>query len=64
MRAEQTLRPTENARELCPACGAAGATGLTRTGVCVYLRCKKCQHVWSVPERRDVPRAPDESRVF
>jgi hypothetical protein len=64
MRAEQSLPPTESARELCPACGAANATGLTRTGVCVYLRCEKCQHVWSIPERRNEPRATDTSRVF
>jgi hypothetical protein len=63
MQPKQSVKTDESVRELCPCCGTANVEGLTRTGLFVYLRCEKCQQVWTIPERRSVPRASDRSRV-
>ena len=64
MRAEQSVKRDDSGRESCPLCGSTNAQAVTRTTLCVYLRCEKCQHVWTVPERRSVPRATETSRLF
>jgi hypothetical protein len=64
MLAEQSVKRDESVPELCPSCGAANAQALTRIGLCVYLSCENCHQVWSIPERRLLPRATDKTRVF
>jgi hypothetical protein len=56
--------PRQRSREVCPFCQAAQAQALLRTVFCVYLRCGTCNQVWTVPERRALPRPTDISRVF
>jgi formate dehydrogenase maturation protein FdhE len=64
MRAEQSVKRDESVRESCPLCGSTNVRGMTRTTLCVYLRCEKCEQVWTIPERRMTPRVTDTARVF
>jgi hypothetical protein len=51
-------------RETCPFCQTVDAHALMRTAFCVYLRCGACNQIWTVAERRALPRATDHCRVF
>ena len=43
--------------QFCPDCGSAAVKRVTSTTMVVYLRCHECAHIWSIPDRRQVPRA-------
>lgn len=43
--------------QFCPDCGSAGVSRVTTTTMVVYLRCQDCAHIWSIPDRRRIPRA-------
>jgi len=49
----------------CAACQAGDkVTSVTTTGRVVYLRCRRCRIVWSIPERRASVRTQDARKVF
>lgn len=42
--------------QFCPDCGSAGVKPVTSTTMVIYLRCHDCAHIWSIPDRRRIPR--------
>jgi 1,2-phenylacetyl-CoA epoxidase PaaB subunit len=40
----------------CPSCNAVCAKAAVLTARFVYLRCEQCATVWTIPERRSLPR--------
>lgn len=38
--------------QFCPDCGSAAVLRVTSTTFVVYLRCDKCAHIWTIPDRR------------
>lgn len=47
---------TGTSRTSCPRCHTPDATLGTRTDRFVYLRCRTCQEVWAIAERRGLAR--------
>ena len=48
----------------CPKCNAVGAKAETLGRTIVYVRCRACGEVWSIPERRKVSRQNDRAARF
>ena len=47
--------------QFCPDCGSAAVKRVTSTTMVVYLRCQDCAHIWSIPDRRRIPRADTQT---
>lgn len=50
---ERVARSTQ----FCPSCESVAVKHVTTTTIVVYLRCEACAHIWSIPERRTIPRS-------
>ena len=49
-------------KQVCPSCRDGQIKRTTLTSLVVYFRCEMCGNVWSIPERRAIPRATDPRR--
>jgi hypothetical protein len=62
---ETATRHPEQAPTTCAACRSNDhVSSVTITGRVVYLRCRRCRLVWSIPERRSGFRTQDARKVF
>ena len=51
-------------KQTCASCKSNAVKAFLRTTQVVYLRCMHCRHIWSIAERRQVPRSDDDVRQF
>ena len=57
---DDTLRATVESVQTCAACHSSRVKATVVTTMVVYFRCSDCGDVWSIQERRTVPRLAAE----